>query len=91
MRGNRRISSRTCQILAILVGNVLALAVLVALGQAEIDNVDVVTRGLRPSNQEIIRLNVSMDYSLFVHLLNPLDQLNANQKARLQVKSTLAS
>ena len=60
VRGDGGIPSRACQILAVLVGNVLALAVLVALGQTEIDNVDVVTRGLRTTNQEIIRLNVSM-------------------------------
>ena len=50
MCGDRGVSSRACQVLAVLVGNVLTLAVLVAFGEAEIDNVDVVTRGLRASN-----------------------------------------
>ena len=41
--GNRSIPSRSSQVLAILVGDMLALAVLVALGEAEIDDVDAVT------------------------------------------------
>jgi len=41
--GNRSIPSRSSQVLAILVGDVLDLAVLVALGEAEIDDVDAVT------------------------------------------------
>ena len=57
----------------------LTLAVFVAFGEAEIDNIDVVTRGLGASDQEIIRLDVTVDYSLFMHLLNSLNQLDANQ------------
>ena len=44
MGGNGGISGGSCQVFAILVGNVLALAVLVALGEAEVDDVDAVAR-----------------------------------------------
>ena len=44
MSGNRGISGGSSQILAIFVGNMLALRVLVALGETKIDDVDVVTR-----------------------------------------------
>ena len=90
MSGDGRVSSRASQVLPVLVRDVLALAIFVALGEAEVNNVDVVTGSLCASNQEVIRLDVSMDDSLFMHLLNSLDQLDADQEARLEVKSSLA-
>jgi len=44
MGGNGCISGGTGQILTIFIGDVLAGAVLVALGETEIDNVDLVAR-----------------------------------------------
>ena len=88
--GNGGVSGGTSQVLAILVGDVLAIAVLVALGETEVDDVDVVAGRLRASNQEVIRLDITVDDSLFMHLLNSLDQLDADQEARLEVESSLA-
>ena len=50
MCGDGGVSCRTRQVLAVLVGDVLALAVFVALGEAEIDNIDVVARRLGASD-----------------------------------------
>ena len=51
----------------------LTLTVFVALGQTEIDNVDVVFRALITSDQEVVRLDISMDDPLLVHFLNSMD------------------
>ena len=91
VRGDRGVSCRTGQVLAVFVRDVLALAVLVALGQTEIDDVDVVASGFSASDQEVIRLDVTMNDSLLVHLLNSLDQLDANQEAGFQIEASLAS
>ena len=78
VRRYRGISGRPGQIFTVLVGYVLTLAVLVALGQAEVDNEDIISRALLPSNQEVVRLDVTMDDALFMHLFNSFDQLRAN-------------
>jgi len=91
VRGDRRIPGRASQILAIFVGDVLALAVLVALGQTKVDDVDAVTRGVRASDQEVVRLDVAMDNSLFMHLFDPLDELDGDHKDGLQVEVALAA
>lgn len=90
VRGDRGVSGGSSQVLAVLVRDVLTLAVLIAFGQAEVDDVDVVAGGLCSSDQEIIRLDITMNDSFFVHLLNSLDQLDADQKARFQVEAPLA-
>ena len=90
VRGDGCVSGRASQVLPVLVGDVLALAVFVALGETEVDDVDVVAGRLRASNQEVIRLDITMNDSLFMHLLNSLDQLDADQEARLEVESSLA-
>ena len=51
----------------------LSIRILVALGETEIDDEDVVLVLVVPSNQKVIRLNISMDDSLFVDLLNSLN------------------
>ena len=51
----------------------LTLTVFVALGQTEIDNVDVVFCALITSDQEVVRLDISMDDPLLVHFLNSMD------------------
>ena len=48
----------------------LALGVFVLLGQAKVDDVDVVLGLLVTAHQEIVRLDVTMDDPLFVHFLN---------------------
>ena len=75
VRGDRGVPGRARQILAILVGDVLTLAVLEALGQAEVYDVDVVAGGLGASDQKIVRFDVSVDDALVVHLLNSANHL----------------
>ena len=48
----------------------LALRVLVALGQTEINDVNVVSEVVGTSNEEVIRLDVSVDDSLLVNFLD---------------------
>jgi hypothetical protein len=52
---------------------VLSIRILVALGETEIDDEDVVLVLVVSSNQKVIRLNISMDNPLFVDLLNSLN------------------
>ena len=73
MREDRGVPGGAGQVLALAEGNVLAFRVLVALGQAEIDDVDVVLGRLVASDQEVVGLDVAMDDPLFVHLLNAVD------------------
>ena len=51
----------------------LALRVLVALGQAEVDDVNDVLGALVRANQEVVGLDVAMDDSFLVHLLDSLN------------------
>ena len=48
----------------------LTLGVLIALGETEIDDVDIVFGALVAANEEIIRLDISVDNSLVMHFLN---------------------
>ena len=91
VRSDGSVSGRSSQILAILVGNMLTLAVFVALSETEIDDVDIVTGGLGASDQKVIRLDITMDDPLLVHLLDSLDQLDADQEACLEIEASLAS
>ena len=50
MRRDRRVPGRTSQIFAIFVRDVLALAVLIALGETEVNNVDIVASRLGSAN-----------------------------------------
>ena len=68
----------------------LALTVLVALGQAKVNDEDVVSSGLRASDQEVIRLDITMDDTLLVHFLDPLNELRADQKDRFKVELSAA-
>ena len=67
------ITSSTCQVLALSEWNVLAIRVLVALSKTEIDDENTVLVIFISSNQEVIRLNISVDDSLFVDFLDTLD------------------
>ena len=51
----------------------LALRVLVALGQAEVDDVNDVLGALVRANQEVVGLDVTVDDALFMHFLDALD------------------
>ena len=89
VRRDRRIPGRTSQIFAIFVWDVLALAVLIALGETEVNDVDAVTSSVSASDQEIVRLNIAMDDPLFMHLLDSLYQLSRDHQHRLQVEVCL--
>ena len=72
VRRDRRVPGRTSQIFAVFVRDVLALAVLIALGETEVNDVDAVTSSVSASDQEIVRLDIAMDDPLFMHLLDSL-------------------
>ena len=64
----------------------IALTIHVALGETKINNVDEVAGRLGRSDKEIIGLDITMDNSLGVDLLEMFHELNCNQKNRLHVK-----
>ena len=90
VRGNRGISGRARQILSILVGDVLTFTVFVALGQTEIDDVDIVPSSISSTDEEVIGLDITMDDALFVDLLDAADELTGDHQYCLQVKVALA-
>lgn len=51
----------------------LSIRILVALGETEIDDEDVILVLVISSNQKVIWLDISMDNPLFVDLLNSLN------------------
>ena len=75
------VASGTCKVLSLTVGNVLALRVLVALGQTEVNDVDVVLRALATTHQEVVWLDVTVDDALLVHFPNAVD-LKAHNSVR---------
>ena len=88
--GNGGVPGGTGEVLAILVGDVLALGVLVALGKTEINDVDVVAGGVRTTDQEVIGLDITMDNTLLVNLFNTSDELSGDHEDGLEVEVTLA-
>lgn len=73
MGANTGITSCSSQVFALSERDVFSIRVLVALSKSEIDDIDVVLVVIVTTNQEIIRLDVSMDDSLFMHFLNTLN------------------
>ena len=86
---NRCIPGRASQVFSVLVRNMFTFTVFVALGEAKIDNVHVIFGCLCAANQEVVRLNVSMDDSFFMDLFDALDHLNCNHENSLQVEAAL--
>lgn len=66
------VSCCASEVLAISVRDVLAIRIFVALGQPKVNDENAVLGLLRPSDQEVVWLDVPMDNPLVVHLLNPL-------------------
>ena len=87
---NGGISGSSSEVLAVLVGDVFALGVLVALGETEIDDIDVVAGGVLTTDQEVVRLDVSVDDPLIVHFFNALDQLDGDHQDGFQIEIALA-
>jgi len=67
------ISGSTSEIFTLPEGDVLAIGVLIAFSKTEINDENIVLIGIVASNQEIVRLNVTMNDALFVDLLNSLN------------------
>ena len=68
----------------------IALTIHVALGETKINNVDEVAGRLGRSDKEVIGLDITMDNSLGVDLLEMFHKLNCNQKDRLHVELAFA-
>ena len=75
---DRGVASSTSQVLSILVGDVLTFRILKALSQTEVNDVDGILGVLRATDEEVIRLNVTVDDPLFVYFLDTVDHLNSN-------------
>ena len=58
----------------------LSLTILVAFGKTKIDNVNVITSGVGASNEEIVWLDITMDYSLLMDFLNTAYELDRNHQ-----------
>ena len=90
MRVDRGISCSTSEVLTISEGNMLAVGRLEALGKTEINNVDRVLRLVVTANQEVVRLDITMDNALLVHHLDTLDHLNGDVQDSLEVELAAA-
>ena len=67
------VPGRASQVLSLTEGDVLALWVLEALGETEVNDVNIVFRAFIPANKEVVWLDIAMDNPLFVHFLNTVD------------------
>jgi len=79
----RSVTGRTSQILTLTEGNVFVLAVLVALSQTEINDINVVLCAFGSAYQEVVRFDIPMDNPFFMHFLNALNHLMSDMKHRL--------
>jgi len=76
VRVETRITGSTGQVLAVAEGDVFAVRALVAFSESKINDVDGVLGLVGPANQEVVRLDISVNNALFVDDLDPLDQLH---------------
>ena len=90
MRVQACVSRRASEVLSVSERDVLAIRRLVALGEAEVDDVNCVFSLVIAANQEIIRFDVSMDDSLLMDDLDSLDHLDGDVKASLEIKFSSA-
>jgi hypothetical protein len=70
---DRGIASCPGQVLALSERNMLAVRVLIALGETKVDDVNVVLVRVRSADEEVVRLDVSMNDAFLVNLLDALD------------------
>ena len=68
------IASSSSKVLALTVGDMLAITLNVTLGQSEVKDEDLVT-GLVESDAEVIRFDVTVDEVPVVNVLGPTDHL----------------
>lgn len=73
VRVDTGITSRSSEILALSEGDMLSVGVLIALGETEIDNEDIIFVVLVSSDQEVVWFDISVNYSLFMNFLNTLN------------------
>ena len=87
----RSVTCSSSQILALSVWDVLSVWTTIELSKTEVNNIDEVLRLVVSTNQEVIRFDVSVDYALFMDLLDTLYHLSCANADRLQIKLMLAS
>jgi hypothetical protein len=68
----------------------LAFGVLKALGKTKVYDVDVILGEFSSADEEVVRLNVSVNNAFFVHLLYPFDHLDGNQTDGFEVELAFA-
>lgn len=73
MRVDTCVSSGASQVFALSKWDVLAIGVLVALGETEIDDEDVIFVCVISADQEVVGLDISVNDALLVYLLNTLN------------------
>ena len=84
------VSGCACEVLALSEWNVFSFWVLVALRETKVYDEHTVLVVLHASDQKVIRLDVSVDDPLFVHLLDSLDHLSSNLENSFEVKLSFA-
>lgn len=88
--GDGGIPSSSSQVLTVLVRDVDALAIFVAFGESKINNINIVPCLISATNQEVVRLNVSVDKPLFVYFFDALIELDGNMEHGFEVKLVFA-
>ena len=78
MGGNRSVPSSTGKVLTIFIGDVLTCTVLVALGETEVNDIDLVTGGFSGTDEEVIRFDIAMDDSFGMNLLEVVHELDGD-------------
>lgn len=73
MSVDTRIPSSSGQVLSLAEGNVLTVGVFVAFSETEIDDENVILVSVISTYQEVVRLDVSVNYAFFMYLLNSLN------------------
>lgn len=83
---NGSITSGTGQILAVFVRDVLSFRVFEAFGQSKVDNEDVIFCRFGATDEEVVRFDISVDYTLLVDFLYTGEKPDGDQQDRFQVE-----
>ena len=76
VRVDTRVPGSPRQVLTFSEGDVLTVGVLVALGQPEVYDLDVVLACIVAADQEIVGFDISVNNALLMHFLNALNLYN---------------